>query len=55
MVAMILILSLSIINPQLTIIHFCLPLKKTNHILVDVKLKELIDLTIYKGKLDGLL
>ena len=45
---------LSLINPQLTLTHFSLLIKTTNNILVEVKLKERIDLGTYKEKLAGL-
>ena len=39
---------LSLINTQLSFTRFSPPLKRTNHVLVDVKLKERIELATYK-------
>ena len=46
---------LSLINPQLKLTHFSPPLKTTNHNLVNVKLKERIELTTYRENMAGLM
>ena len=45
---------LSIINPQSMLTHSSPPLKTTNDILFDMKLKKRIELATYKVKLAGL-
>ena len=50
----IILVVVSLINSQLTLLHSYLLLKTTNNILFDIKLKERIELVTYKGKLAGL-
>ena len=46
---------LMLINYQLTLTNFSSPLKTTNPILVDLKLKERIEITNHRGNLAGLM